>query len=148
MLTIAGVRSDRTFYQQYQAPEGTIAKAGHPIWYGERFSLKKPDTWHEPDQDLFTSFVRRRGKQYTVKIQAWENMLMKGKDGIARHDIPFTKGSIRCLKPNGKSAFKKDLWLIVVGKRRDEINLLDLYEAYRQRFDIEHYFRRMQKSYL
>lgn len=57
------------------------------------------------------------------------------------HNVPFTLVRIRCLKPNGKSAFKKDLWLIIVGKRRDELNLLDLYEAYRQRFDIEHYFR-------
>lgn len=66
---------------------------------------------------------------------------MKGKDGIAMHKVPFTLVCVRCLKPNGKSAFKNDLWLIIVGKRRDEINLLDLYEAYRQRFDIEHYFR-------
>ncbi|MGB0383716.1 MAG: transposase [Ardenticatenaceae bacterium] len=141
LVTVARVRSDRTFYRQYQAPEGTKAKAGHPIWYGERFSLKKPESWHEADQVAETSFVSRRGKQYTVKMQAWENMLMKGKDGIAMHEIPFTLIRIRCLNSNGKSAFKKDLWLIVVGKRRYELNLLDLYEVYRQRFDIEHYFR-------
>lgn len=141
LVTVARARSDRTFYRKFQAPEGQPLKAGHPTWYGERFSLKEPDSWHEPDQKAETSFVSRRGKKYKVKMQAWHNMLMKGKDGIAMHKVPFTLLRICCFKPNGESAFKNDLWLIIVGDRRDEITLLDLYEAYLQRFDIEHYFR-------
>lgn len=141
LVTVARARGDRTFYRKFQAPEDQPLKAGHPTWYGERFSLKEPDSWHEPDQKAETSFISRRGKKYKVKIQAWHNMLMRGKDGIAMHKVPFTLLRICCFKPNGESAFKNDLWLIIVGDRRNEITLLDLYEAYLQRFDIEHYFR-------
>ncbi len=35
----------------------------------------------------------------------------------------------------------KPMWLIVIGSRRDELSLVDCYESYRQRYDIEHLFR-------
>lgn len=74
-------------------------------------------------------------------MQAWHNMLMRGKDGIPMHKVPFTLVRIFFLKPDGQAAFNNDLWLIVVGDRRDELTLDHLHEAYPQRFDIEHYFR-------
>jgi hypothetical protein len=141
LLTIARVRSDRTFYRKYEALPNDKPKQGHPTWYGKRFSLKEPDTWHTPDQMAQTEYVSRRGKQYIVQISAWHNMLMKGKKGIPMHKYPFTLIQIRSFKPNGEPAFKNTLWLIVVGKRREELDLLDIYEAYRQRYDLEHYFR-------
>ena len=41
----------------------------------------------------------------------------------------------------GEPAFKRAMWLIVMGKRRREISLLDLYHAYIQRYNLEHFFR-------
>ncbi|NES72971.1 MAG: hypothetical protein F6K24_51135 [Okeania sp. SIO2D1] len=35
----------------------------------------------------------------------------------------------------------KPMWLIVIGSRRQELSLIDCYESYRQRYDIEHLFR-------
>ena len=78
---------------------------------------------------------------YSTNIDAWHNMLMKGKDGIQMHKHPFTLVRIRCLKANGKPAFKRNLWLIVVGEKRENLELKDIYSSYRQRFDLEHYFR-------
>jgi hypothetical protein len=37
--------------------------------------------------------------------------------------------------------FQKPLWLIVMGDRRRQLSLLDIYEAYLQRYDLEHFFR-------
>jgi hypothetical protein len=68
-------------------------------------------------------------------------MLMKGKDGYEMHKHPFRLLRIRSFNKKGQPAFKKDLWLIVVGKQREKLELLDIYEAYRQRYDLEHYFR-------
>ncbi len=42
---------------------------------------------------------------------------------------------------NGKEIFRKPMQLIIYGSRRDEITIKDAYEAYRQRFDMEHFFR-------
>ena len=138
LVTIARVRGNRTFYQKYN--ETDKSKKGHPTWYGERFSLNEPQTWHEPDSVAETTFTSRRGNQYFIKIEAWENMLMKGKDGRQMHKHPFRLLRIRSFNADGKPAFKRDLWLIVVGKQRPKLELLDIYEAYRQRYDLEHYY--------
>ena len=33
------------------------------------------------------------------------------------------------------------MWLIVIGERRHELSLSDIYHAYEQRYDLEHFFR-------
>ncbi|GGA40752.1 hypothetical protein [Okeania sp. KiyG1] len=33
------------------------------------------------------------------------------------------------------------MWLIAIGPRREELSLIDCYESYRQRYDMEHLFR-------
>jgi len=33
------------------------------------------------------------------------------------------------------------MWLIVMGERRGELSLVEIWDAYAQRYDIEHYFR-------
>jgi len=35
----------------------------------------------------------------------------------------------------------KPMWLIIMGNRKNELNLFDCYQAYLRRFDIEHLFR-------
>jgi len=119
-------------------------KAGHPTWYGERFSLSEPESWTKPDETLTVHQTSRRGKEYKVEIQAWHNMLMPGKEKpikLPMHEHPFTLVRIVRYDEDGNPAFKKPLWLIVMGNRRDEFSLLQTYEAYSTRFDIEHFFR-------
>ena len=48
---------------------------------------------------------------------------------------------VQVFKASGKLLFKRPLWLTVAGKRRMELSLCDIYSSYRQRFDIEHFFR-------
>jgi len=68
-------------------------------------------------------------------------MLMRGKQNIPMHKHAFTLGKIRWYDPDGKALFAKPLWLIVMGKRRAELSLLDIYQSYLQRYDLEHFFR-------
>jgi len=44
-------------------------------------------------------------------------------------------------KESGELLFKRPLWLIAAGARRCELSLLDIFNSYRQRFDLEHFFR-------
>ena len=57
------------------------------------------------------------------------------------HRYPFTL--IRCVVTDeaGRRVFKHILWLLVMGKRRLEVSLLKAWQAYSQRFDMEHFFR-------
>jgi hypothetical protein len=143
LVTITRVSGNRTFYRPF-APSAGEQRAGHPTWYGDRFSLKDPITWHEPDERAFTTHVSRRGKAYRVEIQAWHNMLMRGKcrpKPLPMHRYPFTLVRVVFYDEQGKQAFRSPLWLIVVGERRHALHLLHIYRAYGQRYDLEHFFR-------
>lgn len=142
LITLARVRANRTFYRQPSpSPPFMTPKQWHPTWYGERFNLGQPGTWHEPDAILETKFTNRRGKTYTVFIEAWYDMLMSGTREYLMYKYPFTLVRIRLLNENQESVFKRPLWLLVFGERREELSLIQVWEAYRQRYDIEHFFR-------
>ena len=141
LVTLARARSNRTFYRQFVSTE---KQTGHPKWYGDPFSLQKAATWHEADEKATTTHVSRRGKTYRVEIQAWHDMLMRGKRKPAllpMHQHPFTLVRIVLYDAQDKPAFRRPLWLIVIGEQRHQLSLLDIYQAYTQRFDLEHFFR-------
>jgi hypothetical protein len=71
-------------------------------------------------------------------------MLMRGKrkpELLPMHRHPFTLVRIVLYDQQGKPAFRHPLWLIVIGEQRHQLSLLDIYHAYVQRFDVEHFFR-------
>ena len=140
LVTTARARSTRTFYRQ-PASETVSDEKGHPTWYGKPFALKEPATWGAPDQITETTFTSRKKVPYRVEIQAWHNLLMRGGKGCPMHQYPFTLVRIRWYNQKGETLFQKPLWLIVMGDRRMELSLLDIYEAYLQRYDLEHFFR-------
>lgn len=146
VVTIVRSRGNRTYYRKY-VPSDEAEEApgkGHPTWYGERFALADAETWPAPDETLRLPETSRRGKVYTVEIQAWHTMVMTGKtkpEKLPMHECPFTLVQIVRYDKEGKPAFKKPLWLIVMGDRRGELSLAPIVEAYAARFDLEHFFR-------
>lgn len=146
LVVVGRSRGNRTFYHKYEPNEEELAdsKSGHPTWYGERFALPDSETWSEPDETETFWETNSKGKKYKVEIKAWHNMLMTGKnkpEKIPMHEHPFTLVRIIRYDKEGKPAFKNPLWLIVMGQRRHELSLLDIFDAYSARFDIEHFFR-------
>jgi hypothetical protein len=140
LVTIARARGTRTFYRQPVSVDKP-AEPGHPTWYGKPLRLKEPESWGSPDQVAETTFVSRKHVTYQVEIQAWHNLLMRGKKGCPMHQHPFTLVKIRWYNPQGEALFQKPLWLIVMGAQRMDLSLLDIYAAYLQRYDLEHFFR-------
>lgn len=141
LVTIARVRGNRIFHRQYVSTE---KRSGHPRWYGDPFSLSDPATWHPADERATATLVSRRGKTYQVEMRAWRNMLMRGKlkpELLPMHRHPFTLVRIVLYDQEGTQAFRHPLWLIVIGERRNELSVRDVYDAYRQRYDVEHFFR-------
>ena len=65
---------------------------------------------------------------------------MKGNKEQQMHKKPFRLLRITLRDSQGNLKFKP-MWLIVMGDRRDELNLFDCYKAYLRRFNIEHLFR-------
>lgn len=143
LVQVARVRSNRTFYQQFVYPDGQ-RPSHRPKCYGEAFQLPDSTTWHTPDEETQLCFTSRRGKKYTVVIQGWHHMLMRGKnkpERIPMEQYPFTLVRVVLYREDGTRAFERPLWLIAMGKRRAELSLADIYAAYAARVDIEHFFR-------
>ena len=143
LVTIARVRSNRTFYRQVVADK-TPGQRGHPTWYGAAFSLSEPTTWSAPDETATLTQVNQRGKAYQVQIQAWHNLLMRGQQqpvALPMQHYPFTLLRIVHMDMQGVPLHKHPLWLLVMGQRRSELKLAQSYHAYIRRYDLEHFFR-------
>jgi len=142
LITITRARSNRIFYRQPKLANS--GERGHPAWYGDKFSLRDPRSWHTPDDKVTTTFSSRRGKVYWVEIQAWHDLLMRGKYKKAvlpMQKYPFTLVRVTQYNEKGESVYTNPMWLIVMGEERHKLSLLDIYEAYKQRYDVEHFFR-------
>jgi hypothetical protein len=143
LVTIVRVAGNRTFYRPAE-PAADGARAGHPTWYGAPFALGDPTTWPPADTHAVTRHVSRRGKRYRVEIQTWNHCLMRGRRKpellpMQRH--PFTLVRIVFYDQAGQEAFRRPLWVLVMGPRQHELNGFDIYHAYAQRYDVEHFFR-------
>ncbi|MEO5334454.1 MAG: transposase [Magnetococcus sp. YQC-5] len=140
LVTIVRCRGNRVFFR-FPESSTTQPSKGRPKCFGERFDMKDPHTWQDPDQSIDHLHIRPSGNQVTIRMEVWNNLLMSGKRGIPMHHNPFSLIRIRMLNDDGSPIFKKSLWLIVAGKRRDEIPIIDVWQCYRQRYDIEHFYR-------
>ncbi len=137
LVTITRVRSNRVFYRQFIREMTGQKTSGHPRWYGEKFDLKDEKTWHEPDEIVQALFTTKKGRHLTVTISGWKQMLMRGTKNYKMNSHPFTLLQITVRDEIGKIIWKP-MWLIVIGSRREELSLIDSYESYRQRYDMEH----------
>ena len=140
LVTVTRIRSNRVFYRQFISKKKQKITSGHPRWYGDKFDLKDENTWHEPTRVSQSIFTTKKGRQLTVTISGWNRMLMKGTQNYKMNRHPFTLLRITITDKVGNRIWKP-MWLIVIGSRREELSLIDCYESYRQRYDIEHLFR-------
>lgn len=138
-VQVSRVRSNRVFH--YQANEEKITKTGRRKQFGDKFKLKDGATWCEPDEKIEFTTMTKKGKKQTVKIKCWNGIIMRGKNKADTSERPFRLIQICVHSGSGKLFFKKPLWLMVSGKKRLELSLKNIFDAYRQRFDIEHFFR-------
>lgn len=141
LVSVARLRGNRVLYCLPPPPGPHDRQRGHPTWYGPRFDLRDPTTWREPDEVAQTTYTTRRGRTYTVYLAGWHNLLMRGKRDLPMYRYPFTVIRVWVTDANGQLMFRRPMWLAVFGKRRHELSLVEVQEAYRQRYDEEHFFR-------
>ena len=146
LVSIARLRGTRVLYQQF-VPDPEAAErssAGRPKRYGERFALQEPDTWHPPDEKTTIMEKSRRGKVYQIEIKAWHNMLMPGKnkpERIPMDRYPFTLVQVIRYDEDGNLVCQRPMWLLAIGAYRHELSAQEIFKAYKQRYDHEHFFR-------
>ena len=85
--------------------------------------------------------VLKNGSIQTVRLLIYEGCICRGsKDYKISHvEVNFVK--VEIVKENGHRKYDRDLWIEVVGKKKDKISLKDVYLHYKSRFDIEHFLK-------
>jgi hypothetical protein len=142
LVTITRLPGNRTVYRSpAPRPEDATPSRGHPTWFGASIRLKAPETWQPPDEVATTTLRTRKGPVYTVQLEGWHDLLRRGSREHHMHKHPFTLVRARVLDDQGQPVFTRPLWLSVIGARRGELSLVDIWTAYRQRYDLEHFFR-------
>jgi hypothetical protein len=139
---ISRSRNNKKYFYPYVPEEITdIKKRGRPKSYGDLHQLNDPTTWCIPDESIEFSHRSTKGKMQILKIDCWNEVIMKGKKGNKLSDYPLRLLRVQVYKESGELLFKRPLWLTAAGKRRMELSLAEIFNSYRQRFDIEHFFR-------
>jgi hypothetical protein len=140
LVCVTRLAENRVFYRPFPVEPKEVGR-GHPHWYGAPFDLKDPTTWGPADETAETTFTTKQGRTYRVQLQGWHNLLMRGKQDLPMHRYPFTLIRAVVLDEQGQPVFRRALWLMVFGERRGELSLVEAWKAYRQRYDLDHYFR-------
>ena len=134
LVSMARLRNNRTVY----APPTETGR----IKYAEKMKLNDPATHTQPDQVVEIETSTSKNRLITVVIKVWNNRLLRGNHEFKGYENPFNLYQV-CVfdKITKKKLFKRPMWLAVDGERRHEIEAKSVYDSYRQRYDIEHFFR-------
>lgn len=138
---ISRLRSNRVLHYPVKKENNSDKKRGRKKCYGDAFRLNDAKKHNDADEFIEFEIVSKKGKKQFVKISCWNNIIMRGKRDANISDCTMRLVRICVYKESGSPLFKKPLWLSIVGKRYFELSLRDIFDCYRQRFDIEHFFR-------
>jgi len=104
--------------------------------------LNQVATYDPPDQRLEMYSTTSKNRPIMVEIQVWHDRLFRGTRKFKGYENPCNLHRIRVFDTETKRPmFKRALWLAVDGERRHELKPTVVYACYRQRYDIEHFFR-------
>jgi len=104
--------------------------------------LNNPATHAKPDRIIELEAVSAKGKPIKIIIKGWDDQLFRGSREFKGHENPFNLYQVCLLDAHTKKAlFKRPMWLAASGDRRSELSGTAVYESYKQRYDIEHFFR-------
>ena len=130
---------------------------GAPQIYGRQYYLIEESGWKEykkKDKTVrkyLTSIYEKeaaeyaeiekqtkKGKALKIEIRRWKGMKMRSKNGNSMKEAEFEIVGMRVLeKATGKRVFKQDVFVAVVGERREELKLEEVAEVFYRRFDLE-----------
>lgn len=149
LVNVIRMPSNRNVWKKLSEQEVLERRAGNEDQrgansvYGALYKLKEVDSW-DLAADVQTRFgiKLRNGKTCLVNVEIWEEMMIRTQRGKSMKDKPFRLVRVQLLdSKTGKPLFKKCMWLCVWGERRMELSAEEIYWAYRNRYDIEHFFR-------
>jgi len=144
-----------------QAPDGQPTGGARRI-YGNKFYLRNGasgwktyrkkgvpyQVWQESlceqpaDERLEKQTVLSNGRKVVLDIRRWNKLLIRTKDGASMKDKALDVLRIQVLDAENRQAiFDRPLFLAVSGKRKSQVDSALAQEQYRERYDVEPYYR-------
>lgn len=136
-IHIARLRSTRNVFELYQGIQGK----GRKKLFGRKMSLSNPDTHLPHDEEVKFCETSRKDKLLNYTIKAWNSLVFRGSMEFKAHEHPFRLVQLTSYDDQQKTVFNKPMWLVIFGKKRHQMTLKACVDSYRDRYDIEHYFR-------
>lgn len=93
---------------------------------------------NEPDEQTQIWTKTKKGRELLIEVRRWNEMMMHSSDGYRMKEAEFDLVSFRVLdEKTGKRVFKEDVFVAVTGAERKRLNLKEVYQRFRRRFDLE-----------
>ena len=141
LIPIVRLNSKRHVFSPLPIEATSSLKRGRKKIYGDKMSLNEPATHPQSDEAIQFISQNRCGKTHQVTINCWKNRLLRGSKHYDAREHPLSLLKITVTDTASGQAFKRPLWLSVMGQEREELTLRSIYEYYISRYDIEHFFR-------
>lgn len=127
----------------YLIPERRIKTfANHPVT-GEDYDVEQGSIFEQAaDEELTLKHFTKKGRELRIELRRWNKMRLRSKNGHDMKDKPFDLIAVQVFDAqHGQRLYKQDLYLVLTGKRRQEISTEEGYNIYGFRYDIEPSFR-------
>lgn len=96
----------------------------------------------QADEHIVLEDTLGNGRKVRLNIRCWKDLLIRTKDGASMKDKPLDVLRVQVLDADGgKPVFDRPLFLAVTGKRKNEVDAPQAQRQYRQRYDVEPYYR-------
>lgn len=160
LVNVVRLRASRKVWTTAQADNAK----GAPRIYGHKYYLQAESGWktykrhpktgqpyevwqesifeRAADEHLQIPAQTKKGRALRVELWRWNDLKMRSKDGCNMKDKSMDVVAARISDAQtGQLVFDRELFIGICGKQKDHISTQQAYELYRERYDIEPYFR-------
>ncbi|MFB6715949.1 MULTISPECIES: NF041680 family putative transposase [unclassified Streptomyces] len=147
-VELAGrLRSDRVMLRD-AGERRSGPRGGQPRRHGGVFTLKKPDSWHEPEATTTTDTTRYGKAEATTWNRMHPRLTHRGPWLDHDGELPLVHGTLIRLQvehlPGDRDP--KPVWLWSSAPGVDAAHLDRIWHTFLRRFDLEHTFRLMKQT--
>lgn len=135
------IRNNRKLFNQPDEHDNPQKKLGRRKVYGKPIKLSDSSSLPTPKQKHERIFENKHGATRKAVVQQWDDILMSGSKKFDSHNHPVNLIQATLYDENHNPIFKNPLWIGVIGERKNEFSTFDIYDGYRSRYDVEHFFR-------
>lgn len=121
------------WYLRETSGDWTMKKKGQTI---TKYQASIYENEADEEAEIFTQ--TKKGRELRIEVRRFNEMLMHSAGGFSMKEAEFDLVSFRVLdEETGNRVFQEDVFVAVTGRERKRLNLKEIYQRFRRRFDLE-----------